>query len=303
MIWVKTDRLIGILTILLQRSITARELAEKFEVSTRTVMRDIEVISMAGIPIVSTKGKVGGYSVMKGFVIDRTLLSKKEMDALLTGLRGLDSVSTSPAYRQLMDKLSAEDRGCVDTGSCFVIDLSCWGKETVADKIELIRHAAESRQLISFRYYAPSGESVRKIEPYNLIFRWKSWYVWGYCADRQDMRLFRLSRITGLENTGESFEPRDIPPYVSGVCNPDEHIAAVVKFDESVKWRVIDEIGPERMQNSSDGSCIAQCSWSDKASFLSFVLSFGDKAEIISPPCLRQEIAELAMKIAERNHE
>ena len=135
----KIDRLIGILSILLQRDkVTSQELAEKFEVSRRTILRDIESINIAGIPIVSEQGQGGGISIMDGYKIDRTLLSSGDMQAILSGLRSLDSVSGTNRYRQLMGKLSAEDRTSVNADNHIIIDLSSWDKSAIAGKLSLL---------------------------------------------------------------------------------------------------------------------------------------------------------------------
>ena len=174
----KIDRLIGILSILLQRNkVTSQELAEKFEVSRRTILRDIESINVAGIPIVSEQGQGGGISIMDGYKIDRMLLSSGDMQAILSGLRSLDSVSGTNRYRQLMEKLSADDVTSVIADNHIIIDLSSWDKSAIADKIELIKQAIEQRHIIAFRYFSPNGESKRRIEPYHLIFQWSAWYV------------------------------------------------------------------------------------------------------------------------------
>ena len=208
----KIDRLIGILSILLQRDkVTSQELAEKFEVSRRTILRDIESINIAGIPIVSEQGQGGGISIMDGYKIDRTLLSSADMQAILSGLRSLDSVSGTNRYRQLMDKLSADDMTSVSADNHIIIDLSSWDKSAIADKIELIKQAIEQRHIITFSYFSPNGESERRIEPYNLIFQWSAWYVWGYCTEREDYRMFKLTRMTELVINDDRCAERVIP--------------------------------------------------------------------------------------------
>ncbi|MBP5604361.1 MAG: HTH domain-containing protein, partial [Ruminiclostridium sp.] len=185
----KIDRIIGILSLLLQRDrVTSAELAEKFEVSRRTILRDIETINMAGIPVFSERGQGGGISVMDGYRLDRTLLSSDDMQAILSGLGSLDSVSGTNRYRQLMEKLSADVTACADTDNPIIIDLSSWDRSVFAEKTELIKKAIEQRRIIAFRYFSPNGESERRIEPYHLVFQWSSWYVWGYCTGRGDYR-------------------------------------------------------------------------------------------------------------------
>lgn len=151
----KLDRMIGILSILLQQErVTAACLAEKFEVSRRTIYRDIESLCMAGIPMVTEQGQNGGVSIMEGYKIDRTLLSRSDLQAILTGLRSLDSVSGTNRYAQLMEKLLAGVSGH-EGGTHISIDLASWYKDSLSPKIELLHDAIQSGRKVSFRYFAP----------------------------------------------------------------------------------------------------------------------------------------------------
>ncbi|MGN0696534.1 MAG: helix-turn-helix transcriptional regulator [Oscillospiraceae bacterium] len=295
----KIDRLIGILSILLQTDrITAAELAQRFEVSRRTISRDIDDICRAGIPVVTEKGHGGGISVMEGFRIDRTLLSEEDMRSILSGLGSLDSVSENSRYRQLMDKLSPKRSDMMNADNHIMIDLSSWDRSTVSDKIELIKSAMEARETVSFTYYSPSGESRRTIEPYHLIFQWSAWYVWGYCTMRNDWRMFKLTRITELVRTGEKCEEREVPEYsCDKLLHTKGGAAAEVKFDKSVKWRIIDEFGTELPRYDEEGNILLSFTWSDVPSFYQYILTFGDKAEILAPEEYRKEFYELLKDI------
>ena len=166
----KMERLIGILSILLQREkVTAPELAERFEVSRRTIQRDIESLCRAGIPISTAQGAGGGISIMEGYRVDRTVLTHPEMQAILAGLRSLDSVSGTRRYAQLMEKLSAGTGGLVPGGAHMLIDLSSWYKSSLPPKIELIQEAIQQHRTICFAYCSPKGESVRTVEPYYRV--------------------------------------------------------------------------------------------------------------------------------------
>lgn len=296
----KIERLIGILSILLQQDkITASELAEKFEVSVRTILRDVDEIARAGIPIVTSQGQGGGISIMDGYKIDRTLLSSAEMTAIFAGLKSLDSVSGTNRYRQLMDKLSVSDT--VNADNHIIIDLSMWDKNAVAEKIELIKSAIEQNRIITYKYYSPQRIEQRSIEPYRLIFQWSSWYVWGFCTKRQDYRMFKLTRMTGLKCTDEAFVKREIPEYS---CDKLRHtrgeITAEVKFDKSVKWRIIDEFGRENFNEDAEGNIILNFTWADKQSLFSYILGFRECAEIISPAEYREEFLELLKNIYDK---
>ncbi len=288
----KIDRLIGILSVLLQREkVTTAELAKKFEVSYRTISRDIDDICRAGIPIVTSSGKFGGISIMEGYKIDRTLLSKEDMTAIFAGLNELDSVCETNRYRCLMEKLSAENTQIIKTDNHIIVDLSKWGKSAVSGKIRLIKAAIENDEKISFEYFSPDEESSRVVDPYHLIFQWSGWYVWGYCEKRSDYRTFKLTRMADLQAIGEKRGVRDVPVYIPDkLQDKDGSIEAVVKFDKTVKWRVIDDFGTELTQPDDEGNIIIKFSWSDAASFLSYILTFGDCAEIISPREYRGEL-------------
>lgn len=163
----KIDRQIGILSILLQKNtVTAPYLAEQFEVSRRTINRDIEDLCKAGIPIETRQGINGGISIMENYKIDRTLLNHAEMQDILTGLRGLDSVNGTNRYGKLMEKLSVGSSDFMVGNQSVLIDLSSWYKDSLAPKIELVRTAIGQRREIGFTYYSEKGESVRCIEPY-----------------------------------------------------------------------------------------------------------------------------------------
>lgn len=295
----KIDRLIGILSVLLQKEkVTSRELAEKFEVSQRTILRDVDTLCRAGIPLLSEQGSGGGISIMDGYTIDRTLLSSEDIQAILAGLKSLDSVSNSNKYRLLMDRLSSGQPRTAKVNNSFIIDLSSWDKSAVSDKIELIKKALEQRHIISFRYFSPNGESCRRIEPYHLIFQWSSWYVWGYCTDREDYRMFKLTRMAELAVTEDMIPERNVPGYT---CDKLRHtkgeIKVTVRFDNSVRWRIIDEFGTDIPKDNGSNDLLMSFTWSDKQSFFSYILTFGSSAEIIEPPEYRKEFGSLLKNI------
>lgn len=295
----KIDRLIGILSILLQQDkVTAPYLAEKFEVSRRTINRDVEDLCKAGIPIVTTKGQNGGISIMEGYRIDRTLLSSTDMKAILTGLQSLDSVSGSNQYLQLMNKLSVECTTNLTLNNSVLINLSSWHKSSLAPKMELIKNAIEQRELISFTYCSPRGESIKRIEPYLLIFQWSSWYVWGYCLQNKDFRLYKIHRILMLENLHQEYEPRTLPelPVQPEPFGPLS-IKVTALFDPCVKWRLIDEYGPDSLIPQEDGRLLLKFDFSNREHVLNWLFSFGDKVELLAPRDLQDDLVNGAKNI------
>ena len=298
----KIDRLIGILSVLLQEEkVTAPYLAEKFEVSRRTINRDIEALCKAGIPVSTVQGVGGGIRIMNGYRMDRTILTSRDMQMIIAGLRSLDSVSGSHYYSQLMEKIRAGSSEYVSGSESILIDLSSWHKESLSWKIEIIQTAIEKRKVISFDYYAPGGDSVRKVEPYFLIFKWASWYVWGWCRLREDFRMFKLNRMDRLVQTQADVTKREVPmPDLSTekIFRGDIKVKAV--FDASMKWHLIEEFGPESFQVQDDGTLLFEHEYTDKDGLISWMLSCRDKVTVLEPESVREELLHNTSEIAGR---
>ena len=273
----KMERLIGILSILLQR--------------------DIESLCQAGIPIATAQGTGGGISILEGYRVDRTVLTTPEMQAILAGLQSLDSVSGTRRYAQLMEKLSAGSGG---RDSHILIDLSSWYKTSLSPKIEAIHSAIRQHQTIRFTYFSPRETALRTIEPYDLVFQWSSWYVWGWCQTRQDFRLFKLNRMTDLV-PGEPFTPRPAPPPdLSAERIFPAKYQVTVLFDPACRWRLVEEYGPDSFTIQPDGRLRFTWGFPDADSVLSWVLTFGEGAELTEPEELRLRLAALTATLARR---
>lgn len=301
----KIDRLLGILVVLLQKEkVTAPDLAERFEVSRRTIQRDIEHLCKAGIPLVTTQGQNGGISIMEGYKVDKTLLTTAEMQAIMAGLQSLDSVSKTNFYSQLMEKLLPGSKNIMAGDQHILIDLSSWHRTSLSPKIELIHRAIQDRKKVEFHYFSPCGESVRQIEPYYLLFQWSSWYVWGYCLIRQDFRMFKLNRMTELSNTEEPYSGRTVqmPDFSMGELYSYEYPVKVL-FTSECKWRLIEECGLDHFEEQEDGRLLYCTNFIDKKSAFQWLLTFEDRAEILEPEELREELAEFAEKLLKKYKE
>lgn len=295
----KIDRLIGILSILLQEEkTTAPELAERFEVSRRTINRDIEDLCRAGIPIRTAQGTGGGISIMDGYRMDRTILTSKDMQMILAGLRSLDSVSGSQYYGQLMEKIQTGSSKFIGGRDSMLIDLSSWYKGSLAPKIEVIQSSIENRHFLQFKYYAPSGESRRTIEPYYLVFQWSSWYVWGWCLVREDYRLFKLNRMDRVAETEKGFVCREVPmPDLSNEKIFPGGINVKALFTPDMKWRLVEEFGPHCFTEADDGRLFFSADYTDMENLVTWLMTFGAKAEVLEPVEARDIIRRNAEEI------
>lgn len=298
----KIDRQLGILSILLQtETVTAPYLAEIFEVSRRTINRDIEDLCKAGIPIVTRQGKDGGISIIDGYKIDKTMLTRDEMQDILAGLRSLDSVNGTNRYGQLMEKLSIGSSDFLVGNQSVLIDLSSWYKESLAPKIEMIRTAIEQHRELAFFYYAPNGESRRSIEPYYLIFRWSSWYVWGWCKSRKDYRLFKLNRMDKVYLSENCFSKRTVPlPDLKDERIFPGGIKVKALFEAECKWRLVEEFGPDCFREQKDGTLLFQADYTNKENLLTWLLTFRDKVELLEPKAMREELWQSILQMKKK---
>ena len=287
---------IGILSVLLQEEkVTAPELAERFEVSRRTINRDIDDLLYAGIPIRTAQGTGGGISIAEGYKMDRTILTSKDMQMILAGLRSLDSVSGSSYYGQLMEKIQARSSEFISGRESILIDLSSWYKNTLAPKISTIQDAIENRHLLEFYYYAQSGEGKRTIEPYYVVFKWTSWYVYGWCLKRKDYRLFKLNRMDQVKETIKDFSCRNAPvPNLSSELKYPRNIVLKAIFTPDMKWRLVEEFGPGCYEELEDGRLLLIRNYADMDNLTMWMLTFGDKVEVIEPQELRKRLKTMA---------
>ena len=294
----KIDRLLGILTILLQKDrITAPELAARFEVNRRTIGRDIDALCQAGIPVVTYQGAGGGISIMEGFRFDKSILTADELSCMIAALKGLGSVSKKARIEQTLDKLHAGSQAIISLREPIVIDLASYHKEQLTEKIEKIKQAIRNRRYIDFDYFYDKGEMHRTIEPYVIIFKWGAWYVFGFCTKRNDFRMFMLTRLWNLELSNDEYLLRDIPPEKRDFTLPyADDVKLVALFDPSVKYRLIETYGLNCYAETKQGLRL-EIGFSNPDFMLSWLLSFGGKVKVLEPLYIAQKIKEEAQRI------
>ena len=297
----KLDRMLGILTILLQTDrITAPELAEKFEVNRRTIGRDIDALCQAGIPIVTYQGTGGGISIAEGFKLDKSVLTTDELTGIIAALKGIGSVSEQSYIERTLDKLNVGTEAIMSLSEPIIIDLSSYYKLQLTEKIEIIKRAVLERRLIEFYYFYDKGEMHRNIEPYFVIFQWSSWYVFGFCLTRQDWRLFKLTRLWDLEICDAEYIARDIPPEKRDFnAHHEEDTNFVAIFDPSVKYQLIDIYGPDCYTETQDG-LLVEFGYTSRDHLISWLLGFGEKVKVLEPIDVVEELQATAEKILKR---
>ena len=270
---------------------TAPELAEKFEVSIRTIYRDLDTISAAGIPIYATQGKGGGIFIMQDFVLNKSLLSEQEKEQILMALQGISATEHNQTDELLM-KLSGLFQSKVT--NWIEVDFSEWYKNTPNyDVFNLIKNAIFNQYTITFSYFAREGNySNRTIEPIKLIFKNKDWYLYGFYLLRNDFRFFKLTRIKDLEISSDTFI-REVKSSheIETVIKNKNFIHAKLKFSPKVAFRVYDEF-TDNVSKDNQGNLYVNIDLPHNETLFSYILSFGDNIEILEPDYLRHSMKE-----------
>ena len=305
----KIDRLVSIIMILLEKErISAQELAKMFEVSTRTIYRDIEAISMAGIPVLATSGSGGGIEIMKDYKVDKKIFSTDDLSALLMGLSNISGMvrgsEVANALAKVKSFIPSEKAKSIELkASQIYIDLTPWeGNAGVKNALEIIKKALQENKLLIFTYIDGHGSKTsRTVEPYQLVFKSRAWYVQTFCRLKNDYRLFRLSRMTDLKILEESFTPRE---YQKPFLDFEETARSLqtdikIRIHKSVLDRILDFCPYERLSQDGEEYYLADYPFFDSDYYYDMLLSLGDKCEILEPAHVREKLKQKIKNLAE----
>lgn len=305
----KIDRLVAILVILLGKErVQAKDLAQKFEVSVRTILRDVEAINQAGIPIVTYQGANGGIGIAEGYRLDKSVLTADEMAAILSTLQGIDGAVNTKTHAVLMDKLknslTLPQLETLDNKlNRIVIDLSPWQDDAATrEKLAEIMSAIEKSRLLEFAYNDSAGTRTRRmVEPYSLILKTQNWYLYAWCTLRANFRYFRVSRLADLLTLETPFTPRQVSPQPLPERNVLNQMGAPVElelaFIEELE-SIVEEFFREGIDSRRDGKIIVKTTLPENRGVLGLLLSFGAGVEVINPPHIRKKMAEIATEIS-----
>lgn len=287
-------RLLEIVYILLEkRRITAQELAGYFGVSPRTIYRDLDVLSSAGIPVYAVKGQGGGICLMEGFVLNKTLLSEQEQLGILASLQGLKALHV-PDIDRVLEKLSGlfvrQDTSWLE------VDFSRWGSSLEArERFAKLKTAIINKQLVTIDYHNSQGAAVtRRIEPLKLLFKGQSWYVYGFCQRKQAFRLFKLSRMQQVVVQEERFQRTPIAEL--SLLEPEDgqghKVTILLQISEDMAYRVYDEFAPDAIYKNGDGSFNVTMTVYENEWVYGYILSYGEAAQVLEPGYFREIIIE-----------
>jgi len=288
------NRLFEIIYILLDKKrVSARELAAHFGVSRQTIGRDVNVLSTAGIPIYTERGKGGGISLLPNFVLNKSILSEHEQNKILSALHGLTSVRADDA--EILQKLSTMFNKPMP--NWLEVDFSEWGHDD--GFFNGIKDAIVERRIVEFDYYnREEDKSFRRIEPVQLLFKSKAWYLKGFCLAKQDIRLFKLRRIRNPVITDEHFDERDLPAVSENFsANIDAKITLKLRIAPEMAYRLHDDYNDCEIEKQADGSFIVTETIAESNWLYGYLLSYGKYVEILEPEHIRNIVKEEAQEI------
>lgn len=306
----KIDRLLGILSVLANTErITIQELATRFEVSKRTIFRDLDTLNQSGVPIVTYSGIGGGVGIIEGYKLSRNILSKKDIKDVFTALNGLMSIEESSSLTNLMAKLIPEETSTIFSESAYVIDLSSWFQDSITQqKVSDLHQAVEKRKTIRIEYISRRSRSTRIVEPHKLVFKQSYWYLYAFCEENQEFRLFKVNRIADYEIMEVSFQCKPVEKidfknnFGAGLFSSQDQAPSfevILEYHRTDEFLLTDKIDAKffhRIDGTQERGQI-KFSLSSLEWAADLVFSLQDKVKVIEPLALKDAIKDRIKKI------
>lgn len=304
----KIERLLAIIMLLLEReTISTSELAKKLEVSRRTIFRDIDALSIAGMPIMVTRGAMGGVSLMKSYKVDKKLFTPKDVQNLITSLQSYYQLLENKEIATILTKLQSmsEENHLLNNSlnrQNFSVDLDLnKGNRSLRKLLKMIETAISNNKYLLFNYTDIKGDiSVRKVEPYKVVFKESKWYLQAFSIERNDYRIFKLARMSKTCLTEDTFSPRDFISLPMDGSNwmMKEMVPVIIKVDRSIKDKVIERFGEENIIAQQENNYLAKYLIADNDEGYNILLALGKKCEIIEPISIRENFKRYLLDIS-----
>ena len=304
----KIDRLVSIIVILLRKErVQAKDLAQMFDVSVRTILRDIDTIGLSGIPIVTYQGTNGGIGIAEGYRLDRSILTQDEMASIIRTLKSLTKsvpdVGNDILIEKLKNVLSESQLDSIDSKvNELIIDISPWGEnKIIKQNVSIIKQSIDKHRKLQFAYIDYTGErTIRIVEPYSLVFKAQKWYLYAWCKLRNDFRFFKLVRMREISMLDDIYEIRPGTaieyPWENGWEMKERMVNIVLVFEKTVE-NVIEEWFYDNIERQDDGKLRVSMEMPENNWLYGFILSFGPAVEVLEPQHIRKIVSETAYQI------
>lgn len=296
----KIERLYAITVYLLNHGRTsASELAKYFEVSVRTIQRDIDSLCLSGIPVTAVAGAKGGYEISEQFSLDKHLATSKDYSYILTALKGLVSAIDDQKAKHILEKVAhVSDQN--DNGIILDFSVLREGEQSI---LQTLQTAVTEKCVVEFVYTNNNNETrIHSVEPIAVIYRWYAWYLLAYSKEKNDYRTYKLVRMSDLKMTGKSFEkehePADVILEKTDKKDSRQYTEIVVRCKEAAKSRAKEYLNGMIMEEYENGDILMKLTVVENEQlWLGTLLSLGDNIEVIAPERIRRRLLEAAEKI------
>ncbi|GAA3410763.1 YafY family protein [Paenibacillus hodogayensis] len=298
----KVERLISIIMILLKKDVvSSKEFAQLFNVSKRTILRDMETLSLSNIPIYSVNGVHGGYGIMDEYKVDKRLLSSSDLENILTALGGLEQILISEEIEITIKKIEAMVSPLAPKGSIQLSFYDWEGRSEIRQTLKTCQEAILKRRLISFDYIDKNGTSTKRtVEPYQLHFSETSWYLKGFCLQRMGNRTFKLSRIDHLNMNEQTFSPRDdLLEQGQEASYQPELVVVKALISPGIQDQFIERYGRKSIETYSPDYLLATIYVPQNNTGFQFLASFGTNLKIVEPRAYMEDFRNFLNKMME----
>lgn len=303
----KIERLLGIVIYLLNRDIVnTNTLAEKFEVSPRTIQRDIETLNLAGIPITSLQGTKGGYGIIDGFKLEKQITNAEDYQFIITALMGMSSAYNNKKLETTLEKLLTISKEGKAISPKIKLDFSVSREGSIIDEyIRIIENAIDEERIIEFEYTNSYGDKTMRVtEPIGVIYKWYGWYTLSYCCERKDYRLFKIVRMRSLKKLEESFsikhESIDKLLVQQEKQDSSKYLNVKILCREAIRISVEEYFPNGSITDLEDGSFILHFTVPEnEIGWKGILYTYGNRVKIIEPEELKEEFISKAKEIIE----
>lgn len=289
-----------------RRKVTANEIADRFEISVRSVYRYVEELSVAGVPLDVARGRYGGIYIADTFKLPAGYFTRGEYAAIINALTAMLSTVDDDELKSALEKIKREqksDKRELAVCGNIIVDGGAWadlGK--FPDKMKVCEQAVQGSLSLEIDYISREGEHSRRvIDPHVLIYKQNVWYVYAFCHSRQNFRTFKIGRIKGARFTGRSFEKREITKDeipLNFDYSSEQLIPVTLAIKKDALADVEEWLGVDNVEPYGDG-LIANVSLPDDDMLVDKILGYGGKVKVVAPAELKKRVKATALAIAE----
>lgn len=296
----KVERLISIIMVLLRKKIvSSSEFAQLYGVSKRTILRDMETLSLSNIPIYAVAGTKGGYGIMETYKMDKRLLTSSDLENILAALGGLEKILFGEEVALTLKKIEAMVNASAPAGTVTLSFYDWDGRSELREMLKICQGAIARKKVLAFGYIDKNGKTTnRTVEPLRLHFNENSWYLKGFCLDRMSPRSFKLSRIDRLVMNGQTFVDRDeLPIEESASDYRPELITVKALISPGIQDQFIERYGRKSVSADESGLLSAVILVPRSEIGFRFLAGFGTELKITEPEAYAAEFREYVRRM------